>query len=183
MYIHMYVHNASSSALWRQPRTPRKGQPPSLHPCAQGCMYISWLPSFDLLTYIHTYICTYTPLYIHMYIHIFQDDKAKVSQGWMALPGSLGVHNPPSGIPTHKGYLFTYICTYLHTYTYTHICTNICTYILEGSSRRPQESSWNLHNLDPCGLHTYVFRSHLGTISVKGRVPLEPVGRSTSQRR
>ena len=163
--------------MWRQPRTPRKGQPPPLHPCAPGCMYISWLPSFDLLTYIHMYIHTY----VHTYVHIFQDDIAKVSQGWMALPGSLGVHNPPSGIPTHIKAM--YLHTYVHTYTHIYIHMYIHMYILEGSSRRPQESSWNLHNLDPCGLHTYVFRSHLGTISVKGRVPLEPVGRSTSQRR
>ena len=174
--------------MWRQPPTPRKGQPPPLHPCAPGCLYISWLPSFDLLTYTHRYIHTY----VHTYVHICQDDIAKVSQGWMALPGSLGVHNPPSGIPTHRKatYVFTHICTHIHThihtykYIYIHMYVHmyIHMYILEGTCRRPQESSWNLHNLDPCGLHTYVFRSHLGTISVKGRVPLEPVGRSTSQR-
>ena len=32
-------------------------------------------------------------------------------------------------------------------------------------------------------IHMYIFRSHLGTISMTRRVPLEPVGRSTSQRR
>ena len=167
--------------MWRQPRTPRKGQPPPLHPCAPGCLYISWLPSFDLLTYTHRYIHTY----VHTYVHICQDDIAKVSQGWMALPGSLGVHNPPSGIPTHTKaiYLHTYVRTYTHIHIHTYVQTYVHTYWREAPGGRRKVPGTYITWILVGYIHMYIFRSHLGTISVEGWVALEPVGRGTLQRR
>jgi len=123
----MYVHNASSSALWRQPRTPRKGQPPPLHPCAQGCMYISWLPSFDLLTYIHTYVRT--PLCTHICTYIyFRTTKPKSPRGGWHFQGPWGYITHPPGSP-HTQRLFIYIHMYVHTYTHIHIHTYVQTYV------------------------------------------------------
>ena len=151
-------------------------------------LYVYKLASFVRFTHINTHICTYTPLYIHMYIHIFQDNKAKV------LGGTYITHPPGSPHTERLHMCYTHICTHIHTYIHTHIhtythtyihtltiYTYICTYWREPAGGRRKVPGTYIHNLD--GLHTYVFRSHLGTISVKRRVPLEPVGRSTSQRR
>ena len=56
----------------------------------------------------------------------------------MALPGSLGVHNPPSGIPTHTKaiYLHTYVRTYTHIHIHTHVQTYVHTYWREAPGGR-----------------------------------------------
>ena len=121
-------------------------------------LYVYKLASFVRFTHINTHICTYPPLYIHMYTHIFQDNKAKV------LGGTYITHPPgsPHTERLHMCYTHMYTHTYIHTHihTYTHIHVHVCVrmyirtytdhiyihmYILEGTCRRPQESSWNLH--------------------------------------
>ena len=114
---------------------------------------------------------------------------------------SLGVHNPPSGIPTHRKatyvfthtYVHTHIHTYIHTQTYrqvnkhmcvhTYVHTCICTYWREPATGRRKVPgtyiTWIL----------YVWVTHI-CIQVRpwhhqceGGVPLEPVGRSTALRK
>ena len=120
----------------------------------------------SICTCIHTYVCPW---------------------GYITHPpGSLHTERLHMYSHTHM-YTHTYIHAYIHTYTYTYICVYICTYICtywrEPARGRRKVPGTYITWILMYGLHTYVFRSHLGTISVKGWVALEPVGRGTSQRR
>ena len=146
-YVHTYVCTQRIQQRFVAAASNSTQGPAPLSAPLRPRLYVYKLASFVRFTHINTHICTYTPLYTHMYTHIFQDNKAKV------LGGTYITHPPGSPHTERLHMCYTHICTHIHTYIHIHTRTYVCTYVhtyihmylLEGTSRRPQESSWNLH--------------------------------------